>query len=98
MDPITAGINAIGNIFSSGNAKQAAKVTAKSNMYIADQMTEQERIRYDQALQSGNAALASQLLAQAQSRIDSKGTMNMLIIGGLVLMVIVVLVTKTLKK
>lgn len=101
MDPISAIANAAGDLFSAVGGiwtSSNERKIAKTNLLITEEMTEQELIRYREAMKNGNTLLASQLLAQAQSRVDSKSNMNMLIVGGLILMVIVVIVSKSLKK
>ena len=105
MDPISAIANAASALFDGvfgwlqkNTERKTAIAVGQYNLAIEQKMTDQEKIKYNEAVQNGNTLLASKLLDQAQSRIDNRNTAILLIIGGIMAAIIVMIVAKTKKK
>lgn len=105
MDPVTAIANAAEEGFrylSKGldvlfGNKQKKKLLEEQTKQI-EELTEQERIRYDRLIAEGNDAAAFIILQQSTARRNSQQTASYLIIGGLMLSVILIIILKSRKK
>lgn len=101
MDPVTAIANAAGEGFKYmskgldvlfGN-KQQRKLIQEQGKNL-DKLTEQERIKYQQLIISGNNQLAAQMLLIASNRDDNGQLTNTLIVGGVVVAIILIIILK----
>lgn len=97
LDPVTAGIEAFGkvadgvlNLF----GLSAQKKIVKQQGVNLDKMTEQERIKYYQAIQEGNTVLASKMLDDIQNKGSSENVTIWIIVGLTFLIVLVVIYVK----
>lgn len=101
MDPVTAIANAAGDLFSSvgdiWTSISQVKI-AKQQTRQLKELTTQERIKYDQLISSGNYALASQLLAGKQGKIDAENMRTYIIIGFTFFIVMVIVYAKIRRK
>ncbi len=100
LDPVTAGIEAFGQV-ASGVLNlfglKAQKKIVQAQGANLDKLTTQERIKYNQLIASGNNEMASQLLASKQSVIDSSSNKIYLILGGSFLIVLIAVFVKSKK-
>ena len=80
----------ISSIWTSSNQKKIAQ----QQRLIAEEMTAQELTRYYQLVQDGNNDLASQLLEQVQSKVDSQNMIKYITVAGIMITVIVIILSK----
>lgn len=100
-DPISAIAQALGELYKGiGNVwtSYLQKKIAKQQGENLAKMTEQERLRYYQAIQDGNTELASKMLEEIQSRRDKEKVTTWIIIGATFLIVMIIVYSKTKRK
>ena len=100
-DPITAIANAAGDIFKSVfgflSMGKAAKIE-KTKLQMVQELTVQERIKYDQLIRAGNSQMALMLLEESQERQRSQQSVIYLIVAGVLLSVILTIIFKNRRK
>jgi hypothetical protein len=100
-DPISAIANAVGDIAGSiGNIWSSIvqkKIAIQEGLNL-DKMTEQEKLRYYQAVQTGNTTILNQMLLDQQSKTSSSDMTVKLIIGFTFLIVLIIIYLKIRKK
>lgn len=97
MDPVTAAINYLDTLASGVLnlfALKGQKKIIKQQGVNLDKMTEQERLRYYEAIQDGNTLLASKLLDNIQNKGSSENITTWIIVGLTFLIVLAVIYVK----
>lgn len=97
MDPVTAAISYLDTLASGVLnlfALKGQKKIVKQQGVNLDKMTEQERLRYYEAIQDGNTLLASKLLDNIQSKGSSENVTTWIIVGLTFLIVLAVIYVK----
>lgn len=97
MDPVTAAINYLDTLASGVLnlfALKGQKKIVKQQGVNLDKMTEQERLRYYEAIQDGNTLLASKLLDNIQNKGSSENVTTWIIVGLTFLIVLAVIYVK----